>query len=197
MNLENLSTNLKKLNSIKILNVKRNKINTFPPELNDLKNLKEIDLSDNEFTKFPENLLSLEAIETINLSMNHLDKVTISTKNQKIKYLYLSHNQIKEIPPDILNLSSLKHIAFNENYISEFKETIFEKVKNRKFFIDIANQHCPTIKNNKYGNLIEIPLQEKKDVELHRRNSSFIDEKKPVSHLKEMKKYKDGIIIFI
>jgi len=163
VNLENLSTNLKKLNSIRILNVKRNLIKTFPPELNDLKNLIEIDLSDNAFTKFPDNLLSLEAIETINLSMNKLDKVSISTKNQKIKYLYLSHNVFEEIPPDIVNLTSLKHIAFNENYISEFKETIFDKVKNRKFFIDIANQYCPTIKNNKYGNLIEIPLLKKID----------------------------------
>jgi len=104
----NLSTEIKNLSLLEVLDLSANRLDYIPDEIGLLKNLK-----------------------ILNLSCNNLKKIPDSIKNlTNLKCIDLSHNPITEMPPILLEMECLK----KEETLKEVKhQLVIDMVKKQDF----------------------------------------------------------------
>ncbi|MDF2850778.1 MAG: small GTP-binding protein [Sphingobacterium multivorum] len=101
------------------LNLKGNKLESFPIPIRDCHNLEKLDLSENSISEIDDDIFeNLENLVELNLSFNNLTYLPTSIgKLKKLKRLILSGNKINHLPKEFENLVSLEYLDFDNNPI--------------------------------------------------------------------------------
>ncbi len=128
--IKEISDEIKHFQSLEELNLKSNRLESFPSEILELKNLKKLNLSSNSFTELPD-LSNLSDLELLDFSSNSLSEIPESIFSLiKLKTLDLGFNHnIKTISDKIHQLQHLESLSINENDI-ECLPTELGKLKN-------------------------------------------------------------------
>ena len=125
--------------SVYILSLKKNKLDTFPSIILSFSNLRELDLSKNKIKILPKEIGQLRNLEILNLDKN---KITYIPKEiselSKLRELWLSRNKIYDLPESMGNMSNLKKLILWSNGIKCFPQS-FGKLNGSIEFIDLRN----------------------------------------------------------
>lgn len=125
--LENLSGSAEALKAgekIDYVNLDRNKLKTFPPELLKLTGLKWLRLNRNSLSKLPD-LSALVNLRRIYLRENHFTSVPEELKNlPALTDIDLSGNPIRTIPDWLAAKKGLEGLSFNGTMVEKLPEDI-------------------------------------------------------------------------
>ena len=94
--------------SVFVLSLSRNKLDTFPTQILTFRNLRELDLSKNRLRTLPHQINSLSNLEVLNLDRNRLDSLPDEIGLlQNLRCLKLSRNRLYYLPKSIGNSVTL------------------------------------------------------------------------------------------
>jgi len=103
------------------LNLRKQKLKSFPMEILRFKNLQYLDLGKNSIEILPDSIVSLKKLQYLNLSKNDLE---VLPKNigemENLKYLWLGQNNISSLPFGFGRLEKLEFLDLWDNNIDEF-----------------------------------------------------------------------------
>jgi len=119
--------------SVVVLKLRRNKLDSIPPEVFRFKNLRELDLGNNRITRIPANIGELEKLEILNLERNAL--VTIGKEIgtlRRLRYLDLGMNQIQALPFEVGKLINLEYLQIWGNEITALPNSV-SKLENLRW----------------------------------------------------------------
>lgn len=124
---------------VKVLQLKRKRLNGIPPEVYTFKNLKYLDLSSNRIKIIPERLSRLTQLEVLILSNNRIDNIPESIGDMKnLIKLDLSRNNLFELPRTIGDLIYLKELILWTNNIYSLPYEI-SRLDGRLEFLDMRS----------------------------------------------------------
>ncbi|RKR12218.1 leucine rich repeat (LRR) protein [Maribacter vaceletii] len=111
--------NIKNLNNLECLNLKKNKIVNITDDLTRRQNLEQLGLSSNKIKEYPQKLNKLRKLRRLELENNNLKVIPEFIKDLKtIEVLNISNNSISTLKP-LNNLKNLKNLNFSScNVIS-------------------------------------------------------------------------------
>ena len=114
---------LKNPDTVYRLDLKRNKLKTFPKEILQLKNLQELNLSKNQMIELSEELGELINLQVLDISSNKLQSLPASIgKLRNLIKISAGRNEIIAIPPQIGTLENLEVLDLWDNNLSEFPD---------------------------------------------------------------------------
>lgn len=120
---ENLEEALKNPDKVYRLDLRKNKLKTFPLEILKFKNLQELDLSKNKLDSLPEQIGTLTNLHLLNVSGNNLEYLPDSIGELiNLKKLVASRNSLQALPKRIGDLQHLEILDLWENNLSVFPE---------------------------------------------------------------------------
>lgn len=105
------------------LNLSKQKLDTFPPEIFECTNLIELDLSKNKIEEIPPQigrLINLEKLSMANNGLVHLPKEI--GKLTQLKYLGLNRNILEDLPAEIGDLESLEVFEMWDNELKDLPD---------------------------------------------------------------------------
>ena len=105
------------------INLSRNKLDSFPPEIFACVNLVELDLSKNKIEEIPGEigrLVNLESLSMANNGLVHLPKEI--GRLTKLKYLGLNRNLLEDLPAEIGDLESLEVFEMWDNELNDLPD---------------------------------------------------------------------------
>ncbi|CAH0722441.1 unnamed protein product, partial [Brenthis ino] len=106
--------------SLRNLDLSKNKISQIPEDLSLLKLLKQLNLSSNNIQIIPASLSNLKKLELLNISFNSISTLPDSLLNlSNLKQIYLNNNKFKTFPKQLLGLHSLEVIDLSNNKMTE------------------------------------------------------------------------------
>ena len=108
-------------NLLKILNLKSNRLRSFPKSIGSLSSLEYLNLRNNILTHLPESISSLTSLKTLDLHGNKLGLMELNLSNS-ITELELGWNNFKAIPESIKSLLSLEKLGLGGNKLSNLPE---------------------------------------------------------------------------
>ena len=167
--IKEISDEIKYFQSLEELNLKSNRLESFPSEILELKNLKKLNLSGNSFTELPD-LSSLSDLELLNISSNSISEIPESIFSLiKLKTLDLGFNHnIKTISDKIHQLQHLESLSINQNNI-EVLPSEFSQLKNI-ITLDLSGNPL----KNHFEIITKLPKLKKLDISLNRNVDEFI-----------------------
>ena len=125
--------------SVFILSLSRQKLDTFPSQILCFRNLRELDLSKNRLRTIPPQISRLSNLEVLNLDRNRLDSLPEEIGLlHNLRYLKLSRNRLYYLPAGIGNLFNLKELILWSNGIKCFPES-FRQLDSTIEVIDLRN----------------------------------------------------------
>ena len=125
--------------SVYILSLKRNKLDTFPSIILSFSNLRELDLSHNKIKTLPKEIGQLSNLEILNLDKNKITYIPEEIgKLSNLRELRLSRNKIYDLPESMSNMSNMKRLILWSNGIKTFPQS-FGKLNSSIEFIDLRN----------------------------------------------------------
>ena len=125
--------------SVFILSLSKNRLDTFPIQILEFRNLRELDLSKNKLHSLPPQIGILSSLEVLNLDRNTLDSLPQEIGQlHKLRYLKLSRNRLYHLPNSIANLYNLKELILWSNGIKCFPES-FRKLDATIEVIDLRD----------------------------------------------------------
>jgi Leucine-rich repeat (LRR) protein len=105
------------------LNLRKQKLKTFPPEILTFKNLQYLDLGRNHLTQLPENIDTLTNLQVLILSKNDIESLPKEIGRLKnLKVLNVNQNELSSLPPQIGNLQKLEYLDLWSNNISSWPD---------------------------------------------------------------------------
>ncbi len=116
------------------LELKKQKLKSFPVEIFTFRNLQYLDVSKNNLKEIPDSLDMLPDLQYFNASKNRLESIpkTIG-KLVNMKWFIWNNNDLGAIPYQMGNLEKLEYLDLWNNNLSYFPESL-EKLKNLKIF---------------------------------------------------------------
>ncbi|XP_068628965.1 leucine-rich repeat-containing protein 57 [Battus philenor] len=109
--------------TLRNLNLSKNKICCIPDEINRLKHLKQLNLSVNAIETLPEPLFNIKKLELLNVSYNSISTLPHHFANlTNLKQVYLDHNKFKEFPLQLFGLNNLEFVDLSSNKITKIPE---------------------------------------------------------------------------
>lgn len=132
-------------------------LKNFPEEIFEIESLKKIDLSRNRIVEFPEIPLENHSIEEINLRSNKLRSLPDSISNlKKLKVLILNDNNLKILPPAITTMKNLERLFLTNNKLEVLPENIGDLAQLQ--ILQLADNKLPRVPKSllKLTNLKEI-----------------------------------------
>jgi hypothetical protein len=105
--------------SLEILNLSNNALNSLPDDLPTLHKLRIIFCSENNFTELPEVLGRCPNIEMIGFKSNQISKVSASALPAKLRWLVLTDNKITELPHELGNCTALQKLMLAGNKLRD------------------------------------------------------------------------------
>ncbi len=85
-------------NSLEILDLSNNQLNSLPADFSRLQKLKILFLSNNQFSQLPTVLADCPNLEMIGFKSNHIKEVAEGALPAKTRWLILTDNQIAKLP---------------------------------------------------------------------------------------------------
>lgn len=125
--------------SLEILDLSNNQLNSIPDEIKQLKNLKILFASNNDFETLPESLGQCENLEMIGFKSNKIKKVPANSLPAKLRWLMLTDNQITRLPETLGERQSMQKLALAGNQLSELPAN-FGQLHNLELLRISANQ---------------------------------------------------------
>lgn len=122
--LERIPTDVFRLINLEVLVLSKNKIEEIPPEIESLKNLKVLDLSRNKLVRVPPEIGQLINLEILILNQNAIFELNPAIGSlKKLKILDLWGNEIDEMPYEISDLKgSLELLDMRVIYMTAEKQ---------------------------------------------------------------------------
>jgi len=105
--------------SLEILNLSNNALNTLPDDLPRLSKLRIIFCSENNFTELPEVLGLCPNLEMIGFKSNQINKVSASALPAKLRWLILTDNKVTELPQELGNCKMLQKLMLAGNKLRD------------------------------------------------------------------------------
>lgn len=125
--------------SVYILSLKKNKLDTFPTIILSFTNLRELDLSKNRIKILPKEIGQLTKLEILNLDKNKITYIPQEISNLlNLRELRLSRNKIYDFPESMGNMNNLKRLILWSNGIKTFPQS-FSNLNGSIEFIDLRN----------------------------------------------------------
>lgn len=101
--------------SLEILDLSDNQLNSLPDSFGQLTNLKAAFFFNNQFEEIPEVLAQCPQLSVIGFKSNRIRRVSASALSPIIRWLILTDNQIEQLPPEIGTLSKLQKLMLAGN----------------------------------------------------------------------------------
>ena len=101
--------------SLEILDLSNNRLNSLPDDFRRLTNLKAAFFFNNQFEEIPEVLAQCPQLSVIGFKSNRLRRVSASALSPVIRWLILTDNQIEQLPPEIGTLGKLQKLMLAGN----------------------------------------------------------------------------------
>jgi len=143
-NIEELPKSIGNLDSLKILNLKYNRLTHLPEEISRNTSLEELLLRKNPITELPKTIGKLIRLQKLDLSRNKLETLPRSIAQlQNLKYLNLNFNNFQVLSKKIGNIKSLKVLYCDYNQLTNLPN-IFHKLRKLRR-IDLQGNRLKTI----------------------------------------------------
>lgn len=101
--------------SLEILDLSNNRLNSLPDDFKQLTNLKAAFFFNNQFEEIPEVLAQCPQLSIIGFKSNRIRRVSASALSPMIRWLTLTDNQIEQLPPEIGTLNKLQKLMLAGN----------------------------------------------------------------------------------
>lgn len=112
------------------LELRKNKLKEFPPEIFKMVNLQYLDLSKNNIREIPHEIGELKNLQYLSLSKNKLENFPMEIGElTNLYYLNANQNELTSLPSSIGNLTNLRNMDLWSNFI----ETYPTEMKNLKY----------------------------------------------------------------
>jgi Leucine-rich repeat (LRR) protein len=130
----NLTEALKNPDKVIKLELRRNKLKSFPMEILQFKNLQYLDLSKNDIKELPIEIGQLKNLQYFAISKNGLEELPPQIGElTNLFYLNANQNELSSIPPTIGKLIKLRNLDLWSNNIDRFPEEL-KYLKSLKIF---------------------------------------------------------------
>ncbi|MEO1147063.1 MAG: leucine-rich repeat-containing protein kinase family protein [Cyanobacteria bacterium J06638_22] len=110
--------------SLEVLDLSRNQLNSLPDEITTLTKLRAIFLNSNQFEQFPEILAQCLNLSIISLRSNKISQIDGAVLSPRIRWLILTDNQLESLPPDMGNLGKLQKLMLAGNQLRSLPESM-------------------------------------------------------------------------
>ena len=107
------------------LELKKQKLKTFPAEIFQFKNLQYLSLSKNQLKELPDSLYKLSQLQYLDVSHNKIASLPKEIgKCSNLVYLNANNNDLYMLPPQIGNLEKLRTLDLWSNDLADFPEAL-------------------------------------------------------------------------
>jgi hypothetical protein len=107
------------------LELRKQKLKTFPPEIFMFKNLQYLDLGKNQLKELPDSIYKLTQLQHLNVERNKIGMLPKEIgKLTNLTYLNANNNDLIGLPPQIGNLERLHILDVWSNNFSEYPESL-------------------------------------------------------------------------
>ncbi len=107
------------------LELRKNKLKTFPTEILKFTNLQYLDLSKNNIKEIPNEIEQLKNLQYFAISKNGLEELTPQIGQlTHLYYLNINQNELTTLPIDIGKLESLRNLDMWSNNVDKYPEEI-------------------------------------------------------------------------
>ncbi len=133
--LDHFPKSISELESLELLDLKKNKINKICIDLSKLKSLRYLNLKYNNISQISNSLINLRKLRELYLNENDLEQLPSEIGNLSLlKELNLYNNQLKSIPESIVKCKNLRHLVLSYNNLESIPESIGD-IKALKYLI--------------------------------------------------------------
>lgn len=107
------------------LELKKQKLKTFPKEIFQFKNLQYLDLSKNQLKELPDSIYLLTKLQCLVVARNKLGSLPKEIgKCKNLFYINANNNDLYGLPPQIGNLEKLRILDLWSNELADFPEQL-------------------------------------------------------------------------
>ncbi len=125
--------------TLEVLNMTNNKLNTLPDDFGRLKNLKILFLSNNQFEEVPKVLSECPQLSMIGFRNNNISSFAEDILPLTVRWLILTENHITTLPRSLGKLKYLQKLMLSGNQITSLPEEL-KNCENLELFRISANQ---------------------------------------------------------
>lgn len=113
--LTSVPRNIKMLNKLCFLDLRRNQLKSIPATLLEMPNLRELKLCHNKIVELPKQCKWSSSLKTLYLSDNQLQTLPSSMAGAKLSIFYIARNNLYEVPMCICAITTLQSLDLSGN----------------------------------------------------------------------------------
>ncbi|MBD9461874.1 leucine-rich repeat-containing protein kinase family protein [Pseudomonas sp. Pdm06] len=110
--------------SLEILNLSGNQLDTLPDDLHRLTRLRVLFCSDNRFTELPECLGRCSALTMVGFKANRITRVTGAALPQQLRWLILTDNDVSHLPDELGQRPHLQKLMLAGNRLQQLPASL-------------------------------------------------------------------------
>ncbi|UVH58184.1 leucine-rich repeat-containing serine/threonine-protein kinase [Variovorax paradoxus] len=110
--------------SLEVLNLSGNALDTLPDDLNRLHRLRVLFCSDNRFTTLPESIGRCHGIDIVGFKANQISVVPAAALPASLRWLILTDNQIEELPDSLGDCTRMQKLMLAGNRLRTLPQSM-------------------------------------------------------------------------